>query len=415
MDREERIAAIAKDYAAKPEGTLIVSPDNASRRELNTAVRTELQRSGAVSYDSQHLPTLIPRSDLTGADRQWAAKYLQGDVLRYTAGSKELGLKRGSYANVAAVDAEANRITVRREDGREVTYDPKRLHGVQAYQEIGRDFARGDRIQFTAPVKDLSVANRDMATIVRLDGETVTAKLDSKDGQGREVSFDARKMRHFDHGYAVTSHSSQGVTADRVLVNIDTRAHPELINTRFAYVSVSRASQDARLYTNDAEALGQRLSHDASKTSAIDFRSEQVNQPPKQPNRKEKTMEQETQHGFRPEQQSKEATRERVYTPAEHERHYAPLNRELHADDARQFAWRAETGIVQIYQHEGTRRHIHIDGPSGQFFDQGKNPISHEAALDRATGAGNHHATQKVQAQEAAPQRRTDQSIGFGL
>ena len=415
VDREERIAAIAKDYAAKPEGTIIVSPDNASRRELNKAVRTELQRSGAVSYDSQHLPTLIPRSDLTGADRQWAAKYLQGDVLHYTAGSKELGLKRGSYANVGTVNAEANRITVRREDGREVTYDPKRLQGVQAYQEIGRDFARGDRIQFTAPVKDLSVANRDMATIVRLDGETVTAKLDTKYGQGREVSFDARKMRHFDHGYAVTSHSSQGVTADRVLVNMDTRAHPELINTRFAYVSVSRASQDVRLYTNDAESLGQRLSHDASKTSAIDFRSEQVNQPPKQSNRKEKTMEQESQHGFRPEQQSKEATRERVYTPAEHERHYAPLNRELHADDARQFAWRAENGTVQTYQHEDTRRHIHIDGPTGQFFDQQKNPITQKTALDRAMGAGNYHVTQKVQAQEASPQRRTDQSIGFGL
>ena len=145
VDREERIGAIAKDYAAKPEGTIIVSPDNASRRELNKAVRTELQRAGAVSFDDQHLPTLIPRSDLTGADRQWAAKYLQGDVLHYTAGSKELGLKRGSYANVTAVDAEANRITVRREDGREVTYDPKRLQGVQAYQEIGRDFAKGDR------------------------------------------------------------------------------------------------------------------------------------------------------------------------------------------------------------------------------------------------------------------------------
>ena len=36
------------------------------------------------------------------------------------------------------------------------------------YQEIGRDFARGDRIQFTAPVKDFSVTNRGMATIVRL-------------------------------------------------------------------------------------------------------------------------------------------------------------------------------------------------------------------------------------------------------
>ena len=57
----------------------------------------------------------------------------------------------------------------------------------------------------------------------------------------------------------------------------DDDGHPELINTRFAYVSVSRAAQDARIYTNNAEALGQKLSHDASKTSALDFRDVQAN------------------------------------------------------------------------------------------------------------------------------------------
>ncbi len=78
-------------------------------------------------------------------------------------------------------------------------------------------------------------------------------------------------MRHFDHGYAVTSHSSQGLTAERVLVNMDTEAHPELINSRFAYVSVSRASHDAHIYTNDAASLGDNLSRDVTKTSAVDF------------------------------------------------------------------------------------------------------------------------------------------------
>ena len=221
----------------------------------------------------------------------------------------------------------------------------------------------------------------------------------------RTVTFDSQAMRHFDHGYAVTSHSSQGITADRVLVNMDTRAHPELINTRFAYVSVSRASQDAQIYTNDATALGQRLSHDASKTSAIDFR---------QHPRKDQHMENDAERGFRPENSTREATRERIYTPAEHERHYAPLNRELHPEDARHFGWKAENGTVQTYQHGETHRHIHIDGPSGQFFDQHQNPITQQAALDQAMGAGNHHA-EPVRGQEVIQQRRAENDIGFGL
>jgi conjugative relaxase-like TrwC/TraI family protein len=266
----KRIEAIARDYAAQPEGTIIVSPDNASRRELNAAVRFELQLGGIVSRDNQLLPTLIPRSDLTGADRQWAAKYHPGEVLHYSKGSKEQGIERGAYATITSVSAEANRLTVRLDKGQEITYDPKRLQGISAYQAISRDFAKGDRIQFTAPSRELGVANRDMGTIQKIVEDRVTVKMDAV--PGKSVTFDAKDMRHFDHGYAVTSHSSQGITAERVLVNMDTKAHPELINTRFAYVAVSRASHDAQIYTNDASALGQCLSHDVTKTSAVDFR-----------------------------------------------------------------------------------------------------------------------------------------------
>ena len=80
-DREERIVTIAKDYVTDPRNTIIVSPDNATRRALNSAVRNELQDAGLVSRVSHFLPTLIPRSELTGADRQWAARYQIGDVL----------------------------------------------------------------------------------------------------------------------------------------------------------------------------------------------------------------------------------------------------------------------------------------------------------------------------------------------
>jgi leucyl aminopeptidase len=94
-----------------------------------------------------------------------------------------------------------------------------------------------------------------------------TAHLDNN----RRIEFNASEHRHFDHGYAVTSHSSQGLTAERVLVNMDTEVHPDLVNSRFAYVSVSRASHEAHIYTNDAESLGKTLSRDANKTSAVDF------------------------------------------------------------------------------------------------------------------------------------------------
>jgi hypothetical protein len=269
VDTQERIAAIAKSYAARPENTLIVSPDNASRRAINQAVRQELQTVGVLDKEDRSMRVLTPRSEMTGADRAWAARYQPGDVLHYIRGSKELGIERGSYAQVVATNPQDNLLTVRNQNGEQVTYDPSRLRGISAYQEIEREFAVGDRIQFTAPNRELQVANRDLGTVERIgaDGK-LTVRMDSH--KEKSVVFDPHGMRHFDHGYAVTSHSSQGLTAERVLVNMDTEVHPDLINTRFAYVSVSRASQDAQIFTNDAATLAESLSRDVSKASALD-------------------------------------------------------------------------------------------------------------------------------------------------
>jgi len=49
-------------------------------------------------------------------------------------------------------------------------------------------------------------------------------------------------------GYAVTSHSSQGQTADRVLTHVDTElGAKDLLNNRMAYVAISRGAYDAQM------------------------------------------------------------------------------------------------------------------------------------------------------------------------
>ena len=265
-DRQQRIAAIAKSYAASPDNTIVVSPDNASRRQINQAVRSELQALGTVATEDHSLRVLAPRSDMTGADRTWAGRYAVGDVLYYSRGSQDIGIEKQSYTKVIATKPQDNMLTVQKADGSTVEYNPARLYGVNVYRELEREFALGDRLSFTAPFKELGVANRDLGTVQQIgnDGQ-LTVKMDN----GKSVSFDANQMRHFDHGYAVTSHSSQGLTADRVLVNLDSNIHKDLISRRFAYVSVSRGSEDAQIYTDNAASLARNLSHDVVKSSAL--------------------------------------------------------------------------------------------------------------------------------------------------
>ena len=267
VNPQERLIAIALEYARKPEGTLVISPDNESRRELNSLIHREMQNRGDVSKDEHKLRVLESRQEMTGADRQWAGQYEAGDVIRYSRGSNALKIEAGEYARVTHVDPKENRITIEREKGTPQTYDPRRLSGVSVHREVEHEFSKGDRIQFTAPSRELKVANRELGTIERVSSKgDLSVRLDS----GREVRFNIREHAHLDHGYAVTSHSSQGQTAERVLIHVDTEKSELLVNNRFAYVSVSRAQHDAQIYTNDGSKLSHSLSRESSQRTAAE-------------------------------------------------------------------------------------------------------------------------------------------------
>jgi ATP-dependent exoDNAse (exonuclease V) alpha subunit len=263
---DKRIVAIAREFARSPENTLVVSPDNRSRMEINDRIHAELQGKGLVRGEEHPVRTLVPRQELTGADRTWAARYEVGDVLRYCRASKETGIGKGQYGEVRSIDAASNRLTVRLRDGTERTYDPRRQRGVSVFREELRRFSIGDRIQFTAPANDLKIANRELGVIAGIDDAgRVRLIMDS----GRSLQIDPSKHPHLDYGYAMTSHSSQGQTANRVLIHVDTKlAAKDLLNSRMAYVSISRGSSDAQLFTNDREKLPTALGHDISKQSA---------------------------------------------------------------------------------------------------------------------------------------------------
>jgi len=177
------------------------------------------------------------------------------------------GIGKGEYARVKSVDVPKNRLTVELQDGRERTYDPRRQQGVSVFREEMRSFSVGDRVQFTAPAHELKVANRELGTIERISED---GRLRLKMDGGRTADLDPRKHPHLDHGYAMTSYSSQGQTADRILIHVDTElGAKDLLNCRMAYVSVSRGRYDAQIYTNNAATLGQELARDVSHSPAI--------------------------------------------------------------------------------------------------------------------------------------------------
>src|SRR3954462_15602591 len=62
--------------------------------------------------------------------------------------------------------------------------------------------------------RSLGVKNGTLGTLERLEGSSLTVRLDDQ----RAVRFDLKDYAHVDHGYAATIHKAQGVTVDRAHV-----------------------------------------------------------------------------------------------------------------------------------------------------------------------------------------------------
>lgn len=267
VDDENRLRAIARDYVSNPRRTLVISPANQERVAINSIIHQELQKQGIVGSTEHETKVLVLRQDMTGAERKFALSYVpHEDIIRYNKGSKVFGINKGDYARVLNSNHSDNELTVQLQDGREITYNPKRLSGVSVYKEAMRQFAVNDRIQFRAPFPERKVKNTELGTITNIAQGEFTVSLSAD----RVITFDAELFPHLDHGYAVTSYSSQGKTMDRVLVNAETTETDLLVNQRMAYVAVSRARLDARIYTDSAADLSGALARRRDKTMALD-------------------------------------------------------------------------------------------------------------------------------------------------
>jgi hypothetical protein len=214
----------------------------------------------------------------------------------------------------------------------------------------------------------------------------------------------------------VTSHSSQGLTTDRVLVNMDTTVHPELINTRFAYVSVSRASQDARIYTNDAGTLGERLSTDVTKTSAVDLQKAPVdstaNQQTKEPPMTNSREHPQDDLRREPPTEAMVSLPEIIRHEAEVDaRHYAPIEAAL-PKETEGYEWKRETGEIESYKHDQTGGWLHID-PQSNFYDREAQPISRENALEHAAHEPSHSVPENAVVTSNNGDTNNDQGISL--
>jgi ATP-dependent exoDNAse (exonuclease V) alpha subunit len=258
-DADARYAAMAREFVSLParerEATLLVDTTKEGRAKLTTAVRNELFRDGTLSGPPIGAVAL-ENVGLTETEAAHSKHYTVGDVVIFTRDYEKRGVKKGDGFAVVEVDAPANRITLRTREGASIDWriDQWGRSTAQAFRPRDVEFNVGDRIAFTRNDREAARANGDTALIERIDAGPRIMVVRDRSGRRQELHLDRTCDQHIRHGWVRTLHASQGVTADRVLVNMES-FRARTVDTRASYVALSRARFHAIVFTENRAKL----------------------------------------------------------------------------------------------------------------------------------------------------------------
>ena len=259
-DEGKLFKAAADDYVqtiTAGKSCVAISPVWAEIRAFTAEVRTRLKETGRIAPDEKSFATVFSLQ-WTREECRRVEQYEPGDALTFHRAVEGFAKQE----TVIVARREANRLVVQGEDKRERFLEPKLVAGfdVGVIREI--PVAVGDRLLIRANLKDSRLKNGDMPEV---SGFTTDGGIALKDGRAVPPAF-----RQFSHGYATTSHSSQGKTVDRGLL-LMAEAGIAAGNLKQAYVSNSRFRLSQMIYTTDRKAARDAMMRPADRKLATEL------------------------------------------------------------------------------------------------------------------------------------------------
>lgn len=222
------LAAVAeKKKDGEHKSALVVSPTHAEGARITGAIREGLKAKGQLGKE-RIVQAWVP-SHLTDAEKADATQYEAGDLIQFHQNAAG-GYKKGSRLIVG----DSSKIP---------TGLAKRF---EAYRPVQLALGVGDRVRVTAGGKTKDGKHR-LANGALLTVQSFTSGGDIVVDHGWVIG---KEFGHLTHGYAVTSHASQGVTVDKVLVGISSESFPAT-SQRSAYVALTRGREQVVLFTDD--------------------------------------------------------------------------------------------------------------------------------------------------------------------
>lgn len=267
VDDEHRYQQLADAYQSavnertkdgKHKSALVVTPTHAEAARITSAIRDGLKSSGSLKQD-RVMTSWVP-THLTDAQKSDRTELLAGDLLQFHQNAK--GFNKG------------DRIVV--EDDQALPTD--QANRFEVYRPVPMAIAAGDRLRVTAGGKTKDGKHRlSNGSLFNVQGFTKQGDIVVDHGWVIDKEFG-----HLTHGYAVTSHASQGATVNKVFVAISSQSVPAT-DQRTAYVAITRGKEQAVIFTDDRAELLKAMSKPDNPISATELAGQARGTPAQKP------------------------------------------------------------------------------------------------------------------------------------
>jgi len=140
--------------------------------------------------------------------------------------------------------------------------------------ESEKSFSKRDKVVFLNNDRALGVKNGTMGEVLDIHRSGDVSIQTEKGVKNFNIN---KNYNWIDHGYVLTNYKGQGQTVKSVLINLDT-TKKSLTNRNSFYVSISRATDEVKIYTNDKEGLVNSLRTWQEKTTTYDLKNPEQEQ-----------------------------------------------------------------------------------------------------------------------------------------
>jgi conjugative relaxase-like TrwC/TraI family protein len=266
LDSESKIEQIANDYIVgsteQRAKTLVLAGTNTERLALTQAIRDKLKGEGTLGETATI--TQLQAKNLTIVQMRFAHNFELGDVVMPTRDYKRRGLEKGKLYEV--VGRTTDKLTLIADNGQVMDVDTAFEKAV--YQSHQIEIAVGDRLQWKKNDRQLERRNGQGFVVTAIAADQAEIKYLESD---RTESISLSLAQNLDYALVSTTYSSQGKTADRVLISADFTIGQESF-----YVAASRARHELKIYTEEPTRLIELAQESKAKKNALELLRQQV-------------------------------------------------------------------------------------------------------------------------------------------